>query len=184
MAVDILDAGHDTLLKLILGCHPDVTQDRAGKLGEKALDEVEPRTMGGRKGELEPANRSSGEPNFGFSRDVRRMIVENQLDGGTGGIGSIKKLEEFDELSAAVAVSDQGMNPAGKQINAGQQAQRAKPLILMIPREGRVDAGLGRQIGRCRCDRLDSWLSSYETIATGLPGFLDLAAFFRTCTSR
>ena len=30
--------------------------------------------------------------------------------------------------------------------------------VLMITREGRVDAGLGRQIGRRRCDRLDARL--------------------------
>ena len=35
------------------------------------------------------------------------MIVENQLDRGAGRIGSIKKLEEFDELPAAVAISDE-----------------------------------------------------------------------------
>jgi hypothetical protein len=45
---------------------------------------------------------------------VRRggVVVENQLDGGTGRISSINKFEEFDELSAAVAVSNQGMNLA------------------------------------------------------------------------
>jgi hypothetical protein len=41
------------------------------------------------------------------------MIVENQLDRGAGRIGSIKKLEEFDELPAAVAISDEGMDLAG-----------------------------------------------------------------------
>jgi hypothetical protein len=39
VAIDILDTGHDALAELLLGCHPDVTQDRAGKLGEEALDE-------------------------------------------------------------------------------------------------------------------------------------------------
>ena len=58
MAIDILDTGHDALLELVLGCHPDVMQDRSGKLGEKALDEIEPRTMGRREGEVErPAGR-------------------------------------------------------------------------------------------------------------------------------
>ena len=53
------------------------------------------------------------------------MIVENQLDRGAGRIGSIKKLEEFDELPAAVAISDEGMDLAGEQIDPGQQAERA-----------------------------------------------------------
>src|SRR6516162_558108 len=99
---------------------------------------------------------SSDEPRSGFFRDVRGMIVENQLDGGAGRIGGIKKLEELIKLSAAVTVSDQGMNLAGEQIDPGQQAKRAVPLVLMITREGRVNAGFGRQIGRGRCDGLDS----------------------------
>ena len=113
MAIDILDTAHDALLKFVLGRHPDVTQDRAGKLGEKALDEIEPRTMGGREGELEPAS-LGGEPTSGFFRYVCGMIVENQLDRGAGRISGIKKLEEFDKFSTAVAVSDQGMNLPSK----------------------------------------------------------------------
>jgi hypothetical protein len=42
VAIDVLDTGHDALLELLLRCHPDVAQDRAGELGEEALDEVEP----------------------------------------------------------------------------------------------------------------------------------------------
>jgi len=156
VAVDILETSHDALLELLLWCHANVTQDRAGKLGEEALDEVELGTMPGCEGELETANRAGGEPAFGFLRYVRGMIVENQLDGGAGRIGGIKKLEEFNKLSAAVTVSDQGMNLAGEQIDPGQQAKRAVPLVLMITREGRVNAGFGRQIGRGRCDGLDS----------------------------
>jgi hypothetical protein len=41
VAINILDTGHDALVELPLGCHPDVTQDRAGKLVEEALDEIE-----------------------------------------------------------------------------------------------------------------------------------------------
>jgi len=125
VAIDIIDTGHDAILEFVLRCDPDVTQNRTGKLGEEALDEIEPGAMRGREGELEPASRSSGEPSFGFSRDVRGMIVQNQLDGGAAGIGGIKEFEEFDKLSAAVAISDQSMNLAGEQINASQQAERA-----------------------------------------------------------
>src|SRR6478736_5274288 len=84
------------------------------------------------------------------------MIVENQLDHRAGWIGSIKKLEEFDELPAAVAISDEGMNLPGEQIDPGQQTERAMAFVLMITREGRVDAGYRRQIGRGCCDGLDS----------------------------
>ena len=90
------------------------------------------------------------------SFNVCGMIVENQLDGGAGRMSGIKKLEEFNKLSATVTVSDQGMNLSGEQVDPGQQAQRTVPLVLVITREGRVNAGFGRQIGRGRCDGLDS----------------------------
>jgi hypothetical protein len=40
------------------------------------------------------------------------------------------------------------VNLAGEQIDAGQQADRAAPLVFMIAHEGRMGAGLGRQIHR------------------------------------
>jgi hypothetical protein len=71
VAIDVVDTGHDALLELLLRPNPDVAQDRAGELGEEALDEVEPGAVLGCEGELETAGRSSGQPSFGFSRGVR-----------------------------------------------------------------------------------------------------------------
>src|SRR5262245_7704501 len=135
-----------------------MTQDGAGKLGDEALDKVEPGAVLGREGELEAAGRSCVEPGSGFFRDVRGMIVEDQLDRGAGRMGGIEKLEELDELAAAVAVSDQRVDLSGEQINSSQQAERAMAFVLMIPREARVHAGLGRQIRRRRRDGLNSRL--------------------------
>src|SRR5262249_56546126 len=98
----------------------------------EALDEIEPGAMLGREGELKTADRSSGEPGSGLLRDVGGMIVEDEFDRGAGRITAIEKLEEFDELSAAVAGSDQGIDPAGEQIDAGQQAQGAMALARLI----------------------------------------------------
>jgi hypothetical protein len=117
-----------------------VTQDRAGELGEEALDEVEPRAVLGGESELEAASRPSGEPSVRLLGNVRGMIVENQFDRGAGRIGGIEKLEEFDELPAAVAISDEGMDLPGEQIDPGQQAECAMALVLMITREGGVEA--------------------------------------------
>ena len=125
VAIDLVDTSHDALLQLVFRCHPDVTQDRAGELGEEALDEVQPRTMLGREGELEASRWSRVEPGFCFSRYVGGMIVEDQLDRGAGRISGVEKLEEVDELSATVAVSDERMDLPGKQVDSGQQAKRA-----------------------------------------------------------
>src|SRR3981081_2010271 len=114
--------------------------------------------MLGREGEREASRWSSVEPGSCFSRYVGGMIIEDQVDPGAGRISGVESLEEFDELSAAVAVSDERMDLPGKQVDSGQQAKRAMTFVLVIPREGRVDAGLGRQIGCRRCDGLDSRL--------------------------
>lgn len=44
------------------------------------------------------------------------MIVEDQLDRGPGRIGGIEKLEEFDELAAAVAVFNKRLDLPGQLI--------------------------------------------------------------------
>jgi hypothetical protein len=79
-----------------------VAQDRAGELGEEAFDEVEPGAALGRESEREATRRLSGEPSSGFFGDMRRVVVQDQPDRGTGRVSGIEKLEEFDELAAAV----------------------------------------------------------------------------------
>lgn len=101
---------------------------------------------------------SRGEAGSGFSRDVRGMIIEDQLDRSVRRIGGINKPKELDELSTAVAIFDKGVDLAGEQINPSQQAERAMAFVFMVTRKGGVDARLGRQIRRRRCDGLDSRL--------------------------
>ena len=117
-------------------------------LEKKPLDEVEPGAVLGREGKVEAAWRPGVEPGSGFPRNVCGMIVEDQLDRGAGRIGGIEKLEEFDELAAAVALPDERVDLAGEQIDPGQQAERAMAFVLMIPREARMAAcGTGGKSG-------------------------------------
>src|SRR5258708_20445223 len=81
--------------------------------------------MLGREGKLEASRRSSVEPGSCFSRYVRRMIIEDQLDGGAGRISGVETLEEFDELPAAVAVSDQRVDLPGKRFRPTDSACHA-----------------------------------------------------------
>ena len=67
VAINVLDTSRDALFELLFRSHPYVAQNRAGELGEEALDEVEPGAVLGREGELEATGWSSGEPSFGFS---------------------------------------------------------------------------------------------------------------------
>ena len=40
--VEEIHGGHEAVLEFLLGRDADVAQDRAGQLGKKALDKVEP----------------------------------------------------------------------------------------------------------------------------------------------
>ena len=88
------------------------------------------------------------------------MIVEDQLDRRLGRIGGVEKLEELDEFAAAMAILGQRMDLASDEVDAGQQADRAVALIFMLPWEGRVDAGLGRQI---RGSRPIAWIPGFSS---------------------
>src|SRR6202165_5855273 len=135
MSVDIVEGGHDAVLECLLGLDAYAAQDGAGELGEEALDEVEPGTVLGREGELEAALGLIGEPGFRLFGDVGGMIVEDQLDRRMGRIGLVEKLEEFDELAAAVTVLDQGMDLAGDEIDACQKADGALAVVFVIARQ-------------------------------------------------
>src|SRR3974377_1079326 len=98
-----------------------MAQDGAGELREEALDQVEPGAVLGREGKVEGAWGPGFEPGSGFPRNVCGMIVEDQLDRGAGRIGGIEKLEEFDELAAAVALPDERVGLAGRAMSTRQQ---------------------------------------------------------------
>ena len=146
VSIEVIRGGPDAVLEFLFGCDADMAQHGAGELGEKALDEVEPGTMLGRESEFEAAGGLNGEPSLGLFGDVRRMIVEDQLDRRMGRIGGIEELEKFDEFATAMAVPDEGVNLTGEQIDAGQQTDCAIALVLVVARKGRMFAGLRRQV--------------------------------------
>src|SRR5215472_4621106 len=116
-------------------------------LEKERLDNVQPRTMLGREGEFEASCGLFGEPGVGFLGNVGGVIVKDDLDRSMRRIGRVNNLEKFDELAAAMPVPDQGVNLPGQQIDAGQKADGAMALVFMITPEGRMRAGLRRQIG-------------------------------------
>ena len=143
------------MMRSLSSCFDATRMWRRTEFGKEALDEIEPGAVLGREGKVEAAYRSGVEPGSGFPRNVRGMIVEDQLDRGANRIGGIEQLEEFDELTAAVAISNQRVDLSAEQINPGQQAERAMAFILMIPREGRMHSRHWRQIRRRGRDGLD-----------------------------
>jgi hypothetical protein len=120
VSINVIDGSHDAVLEFLFGSHADVAQNGAGEFGEETLDQVEPGAVLGCKGELEAALGLGGEPSFRLPGDVRRMIIEDQLDRRIRRIGGVEELEEFDELATAVSIFNQGMDFAGEQIDPGQ----------------------------------------------------------------
>src|SRR6266581_4576177 len=110
-----------------------------------------------REGEGEAANGLRSKPARGLARDMGGMVVENDLDRGVGGVGTVEELEKLDEFAAAVALLDQGMDVTGEQIDPRHQGQGAVALVLVIAHHSRADAGKGRAIRRGRSNRLDPW---------------------------
>jgi hypothetical protein len=98
----------------------------------------------------------------------------------TGGAARIEQFGEFDELTAAVAISYKRTHLAGEQNNPGQQAERATVFVLLIPRK---PGSVGKS-SAVVADGLDSGFSSQETVVTGLRGFFHLEATFFIWTSR
>src|SRR5437588_4549686 len=109
-----------------------------------------------REREGKTANGLRCEPARGLARDMGGMVVENDLDGGVGGVGVVEELEKLDEFATAVAFLDQGMDVTGEQIDTGHQGQGAVTLVLVIANHGRADAWQWRAIRRGRTDRLDA----------------------------
>src|SRR5215475_15789687 len=141
--------------------------------------------MLGREGELEAAGRLIGEPSSRLLGDVRRMIIKDQVDRRMGWIGRVEKLEKLDELTAAMAILDQGVNLTGQQIDAGHQGDRAVTLVLMLAGEGRVHAPHRRQIGCRRCDGLNTRLLVAGDDSHRLASYaMRPAAFFKSLTLR
>ncbi len=82
------------------------------------------------------------------------MIVDQQLDRSRGRVGRVDLFEKVDELARAMSFFDAGVNDAGHQIEAGQQAHGSPADVFLIARESLMNLRLGRQVGRRGRERL------------------------------
>jgi hypothetical protein len=82
VAVEFVEVGENSGFEFGLGGDTDVAEHRSRHRGEKALDEIEPGTVLRREHEAETALWLAGNPGLGLLGDMRRMVVQDQLDGG------------------------------------------------------------------------------------------------------
>jgi hypothetical protein len=81
---------------LTLGCHADVTQDRAGELREEALDEVEPRPHAW------VAKVNSNRPSGWAESHAFVPLGRNDYRGSPGGYGSAVRTRMANALGSSV----------------------------------------------------------------------------------
>jgi len=113
-----MDEFHDALFQLVFRADTDVTEHRAGGFCEEPLDEIEPGPVLGGEHELKASLGSRRQPSLGLLRNVRGMVVEDDLDRGRGWVGGFQHIEEFDEFTTAIAVLDERVHLAGEQVDA------------------------------------------------------------------
>jgi hypothetical protein len=89
VAVEIMDELHDALFQLVFRADADLAEHGAGGFGEEPLDEIEPIAVFGGEHERKASFRSRRQPSLGLLRDMRGAIVEDDLDRGHRGVGSI-----------------------------------------------------------------------------------------------
>src|SRR5690242_12704423 len=77
VAVEVFEISKDSCLELGLRCDADVPEHGAGHLGEQAFDEVQPRSVFGRKYEGKAPFRLGGGPRLRFLGYVSRMVVQD-----------------------------------------------------------------------------------------------------------
>src|SRR5258708_39756089 len=97
--------------------------------------------MLGRESEGKAPNGLSGKPSRGLLRGMGGMVVQNDFNCGVGRVGFVEDLQELDELPAAVALFDKGVDFTGQQIDACHQGQSAVALVLVIPHDSGANAG-------------------------------------------
>ena len=94
----------------------------------------------------EAAFRLGGEPSLSLLGDVRRMIVEDQLDRRMARIGGVEELEELNDSRLRWRSLTRAWTwPVSRSMPASR-LDRAVALVLVVAPEGRMPAGLGRQV--------------------------------------
>src|SRR5215472_2263493 len=154
-AIEVVDKGQQALLEFVFRGDADMPKHRAHQLGKEALDQIERGRMGRREGEGKAARRLRREPSRGLARDMRRMVVEDDLDCRIGRIRGVQELEKLDEFATAMAVFDQRVDVTAQQVDAGHQGHSAMTFVLVIAHHGRAATRQRREIRCRRADRLN-----------------------------
>ena len=100
-----------------------------GEESKPAFYLIEPGGAG--RGEVEVIARVAGEPRFDGWRFVGGVIVEHQMDIEIGRHGLLDLREEVAEFDRTVTLVAAANDPAGGNVQGGEQRGRAMPRVIM-----------------------------------------------------
>ena len=149
--VGLVDEAVDGGLELGDGAEDAALEPTPGKLGEKALDGVQPGARGG--GEMEGPARMTAEPGADLGVLVGGVVVDNGVDDLAGRDGTVDGIEEADELLMPVALHVAADHLAVEHVERGKQSGR--PMALVVVSHGPEPPRLHRQAGLRAVERLD-----------------------------
>ena len=92
VSINVIDGSHDAVLEFLFGSHADVAQNGAGELERKPSIKLSQEPCLGVKVNWKRPSGLGGEPSFRLPGDVRRMIIEDQLDRRIRRIGGVEEL--------------------------------------------------------------------------------------------
>ena len=116
--LEFLDTAMDAALDLLVGEQP-----------KPAFDLVKPGGAGRR--EMQVIARVAGEPSFDGRRLVSGVIVEHQMNVEIGRHGLLDLREEVAEFDRTVTLIAAANDPAGGNVQGGEQRGRAMPRVIM-----------------------------------------------------
>jgi len=151
LGIVFTDEAVDGGLQIDDGMEDAVLEPAPGEFGEEAFDGVEPRARGRR--EVEAPARMAGEPGADLVLLVRRVVVEDHVDGLVRRHFAFDAVEEADELLMAVALHVLADDRAVEHVERGEQRRGAVAFVIM--RHGAGAALLHRQAGLGTIERLD-----------------------------
>ena len=138
MSVHFVDSFEDSLAQLVQRGDADVAQEASRHLGERGLNEVEPRAMFGRVDVLEAAG-PTGQVSHRLFGDVCAVVVEHHTDYSLAGIVLVEPAQQCSPLSTnAARPVCRAMPASARMCWSSKIAERSVYVKLLMERSTRL----------------------------------------------
>ena len=108
---------------------------------------TQPRGVGRREDKFKAPRFGGEEAVASLSRAAGKVDIEQDANQHANGIGGVEFLQEGDELTAAVALSDDTVDNAGHDVDGCREDLSSKPFVFVVALDSSMVPRLGWQIG-------------------------------------